>query len=297
MILQKSGLLFSTLVTLAVGLPVESQERDENWVQIPTASGEMIWIHRLAIHNQPRLKMDFFESDVEFVFCSRNEPTGRIFRLDNLEYLHDEVFDGSHPTRVLVHGWLNDRHSPMNVNIRDAYLIGWDYNVVIVDWSKCAKRLNYVTVASCVRTVGKLLAKMLESLRTLKGLSLDDVYLIGHSLGAHAAGIAGKSIRRGNLSTIIALDPALPLFSLNDVENRVDIDDAALVQVIHTNGGFLGFMDPLGMADFYPNGGSTQPGCGLNFAGNTSSREEKRHWNQNWWGAFQPGHWVVLYQH
>ncbi|XP_053691228.1 phospholipase A1-like [Sabethes cyaneus] len=267
MILRKSELLYPTLLILFLGLTAEPQGHDENWIQIPTASGEMIWIPRQAVASQPRFKMDFQESDADFVFFSRNKPDGKIVRLDGIEYLHDELFNGSRPTRILVHGWLNDRHSPMSVNICDTYLIGWDFNVIVVDWSKCANRLNYITAASCVKAVGKLLARMLESLYTYKGLSLDDVYLIGHSLGAHVAGIAGKSLKRGNLSTIVALDPALPLFSLQDVENRVDIDDAAYVQVIHTNGGFLGFLDPIGMADFYPNGGATQPGCGLNFAG------------------------------
>ena len=37
---------------------------------------------------------------------------------------------------------------------------------------------------------------------------------------------------------------------------------AAFVDVIHTAGGTLGIWDPIGNADFYPNGGAIpQPGC------------------------------------
>lgn len=40
--------------------------------------------------------------------------------------------------------------------------------------------------------------------------------------------------------------------------------DAAFVDVIHTDGGIFGFPNPLGHADFYPNGGKPpQPGCSL----------------------------------
>ncbi|XP_049861437.1 lipase member H-like [Schistocerca gregaria] len=59
------------------------------------------------------------------------------------------------------------------------------------------------------------------------------------------------------------MDPAFPLYSLEPIENRLDASDASFVQVIHTNGGLLGWKDPMGTADFYPNGGTFQPGCGI----------------------------------
>lgn len=42
---------------------------------------------------------------------------------------------------------------------------------------------------------------------------------------------------------------------------------AAYVEVIHTNGGTLGFGEPIGQADFYPNYGPGQPGCGADLTG------------------------------
>lgn len=38
-------------------------------------------------------------------------------------------------------------------------------------------------------------------------------------------------------------------------------DSAILVEVIHTNPGVMGYVDPLGDYDFYPNGLKVQPGC------------------------------------
>lgn len=46
--------------------------------------------------------------------------------------------------------------------------------------------------------------------------------------------------------------------------------DAKYVQVIHTNGGHLGYLGPLGHADFYPNGGMKQPGCLIDIGGSCS---------------------------
>lgn len=59
----------------------------------------------------------------------------------------------------------------------------------------------------------------------------------------------------------MALDPAGPLFNFSDPNNRVDAGDGVYVEVIHTNYGQLGFREPVGQADFYPNFGQSQPGC------------------------------------
>lgn len=65
-----------------------------------------------------------------------------------------------------------------------------------------------------------------------------------------------------SVGRITGLDPALPLFSLVDEEDRLSKDDADLVVAVHTDGGFAGFMDAVGDIDFYPNGGTPiQPGC------------------------------------
>jgi hypothetical protein len=47
------------------------------------------------------------------------------------------------------------------------------------------------------------------------------------------------------------LDPAGPLFTLNDTETRLDTTDGDFVDIIHTNGGTLlhdqqGFLPPIG---------------------------------------------------
>lgn len=63
-----------------------------------------------------------------------------------------------------------------------------------------------------------------------------------------------------------ALDPAYPGFEGPNARRRLNKTDARFVDVIHTNARFglnnaVGLETPLGHADFYPNGGSYQPGC------------------------------------
>lgn len=127
--------------------------------------------------------------------------------------------------------------------------------------------INYIAAARRVTEVGPLLGRFINFVNIVTGQSLDNMYVVGHSLGAHIAGIAGKSVNTGRLNSVIGLDPALPLFSLDDVNGRISANDATYVEIIHTNGGLLGFFDPLGQADFYPNGGRSQAGCILDIAG------------------------------
>lgn len=42
---------------------------------------------------------------------------------------------------------------------------------------------------------------------------------------------------------------------------RLSEEDAEFVDVVHTDAGHYGFIKPIGHADFYPNGGTAQPGC------------------------------------
>lgn len=98
-------------------------------------------------------------------------------------------------------------------------------------------------------------------------LNLDDVIVIGHSLGAHVAGLCGKQLTSGKLPKIIGLDVASPLFSYNQPHERLAVGDAIHIESIHTAAGSLGFTSPIGDASFYPNGGRSQPGCGWDMTG------------------------------
>lgn len=95
--------------------------------------------------------------------------------------------------------------------------------------------------------------------------NLSNIHVVGHSLGAHIAGFAGKTIQNQtgtNLGRITGLDPAGPLYRLVGPDDRLAKTDADLVVVLHTDGGVNGYWRGLGDIDFYANGGfPEQPGC------------------------------------
>ena len=88
--------------------------------------------------------------------------------------------------------------------------------------------------------VGKHSVKLVELLDHY-GV-LDNIHLVGHSLGAHVAGFMAKKVARlglGKVPRLTGLDPAYPCYELLGPEGRVDKTDAELVQIVHTNSGWL----------------------------------------------------------
>ena len=64
--------------------------------------------------------------------------------------------------------------------------------------------------------------------------------------------------------SVSGLDPASPYYTDRDPEVRLDPTDANYVDVIHTNLPIIGTEQRVGHIDFFPNGGSVQPGCFTN---------------------------------
>lgn len=110
---------------------------------------------------------------------------------------------------------------------------------------------------------------------------LRNVHIIGHSLGSHLAGYAGYHLQQDfglKLGRITGLDPAAPLFSETEPIVRLDRSDAEFVDAIHTDAnpfmkGGLGIYQRVGHVDFYPNGGSDNPGCDVRLQDYMRSRK------------------------
>ena len=120
-------------------------------------------------------------------------------------------------------------------NMRD-YFLNYDYNVIIVDWKIPASDPNYFNSAFNTQIVGSMIAYFINTLKSL-GVKLKDIHLVGHSLGAHVCGFAGKSFTNDKIGHITGLDPAGPGFWVSD--KRLNSSDAMLVVVIHTSSGIF----------------------------------------------------------
>ncbi|KAL7305252.1 hypothetical protein TKK_0002390 [Trichogramma kaykai] len=205
------------------------------------------------------------DRDVTYNLYTRRNPTiPQIIQPGNMYSLRRSYFNASHPTVIYVHGYSERSPGASGGSIRNAYLFRNDYNIILVDWSKLAAMPWYVKAVQNTRLVGSHIAQMLRWLESQGAFSLRRVHLIGFSLGAEVAGFMGKSLFPQRIGRITGLDVAYPLYMNTGPEGHLTRADAEFVDIIHTDGGRLGFPIPLGHADFYPNGGiRRQPGCNI----------------------------------
>uniref|UniRef100_A0A146LFH2 Lipase member H n=2 Tax=Lygus hesperus TaxID=30085 RepID=A0A146LFH2_LYGHE len=173
----------------------------------------------------------------------------------------DYYIRNNKPIVIYIHGFSEQASGPNPQTIKKAYMHRGDENLILVDWSTLAALRWYDHAVQNTRFVALTVSNFIDDL-VHKGVALDRFHVVGFSLGAEIAGLVGKMIKSGKLRRITGLDPAMPLYLGAGPQGRLDANDAHFVDVIHTDGGILGFARPLGHADFYPNGGTpAQPGC------------------------------------
>nr|CAD7593034.1 unnamed protein product [Timema genevievae] len=226
-------------------------------------SGQLHWVNLTGIHF-PAPRWDA-TTGVKFYLYTQNNPViPSVITVNDASTLGN--FDSSHETKIVIHGW---QSSPLTLEeIRSAYMSsGEAVNVIMMDWSTGASNLVYEVCVGYVVPAGEYLATLINFLAS-QGMNTANLHIVGHSLGAHIAGVAGNRQTSGTVGRVTGMDPAAPGFSSIPTKDHLNSDDASFVEVIHTCSGLLGWVEPLGHADFYPNGGTwPQPGCVLDTTG------------------------------
>lgn len=127
------------------------------------------------------------------------------------EFIRLAGFEPQKPTTIIIHGFTQSYPSTNWLRkVRALYEIHSlvpKHNLIIMDWGK-ASQGSYAQVAAMVSGMGSFLANFIMKLLDL-GTDRMAIHLIGHSLGAHLAGFAGKRIRP-RLGRITALGRYLP---------------------------------------------------------------------------------------
>ncbi|XP_011291727.2 inactive pancreatic lipase-related protein 1 isoform X1 [Musca domestica] len=259
---------------IGIRAQVELNEEDYNdtWMYMPDGDGQPQVAYLVEPppddnrNNEPQIiQFEYYGSTnpsepiVNNVWMNEEEQTRH--KRDTWEEMA-EKFNPALDTKILVHGWKSSTQSNSIQSIRGGYIKRGHVNVFAINWRDQADNIYYLRPARYTVQVGRAVAKLIDLLVEEKNADPKRIHLIGHSLGSHIMGYAG-SYTKYRVGRITGLDPARPAFEdCIGPENHLDSTDADFVDVIHSCAGFLGFKNPIGHVDFYPNGGNPpQPGC------------------------------------
>jgi len=225
------------------------------------------------------------------------------------------------PMKAFTHGWTDTVNGesgssyPFFLNAWK-YKYGDDYDFLLIDWHPIAEgewewppSAPYDQGAKNAIDVGRYVGLCLGQLAK-EGLLDNNIHLVGHSLGAHLMGKAGRVFEGQTglpLMRITGLDPAgprwvgtRPIDQLGN--NTLGISSASFVDIIHSNGHTrpqaatiypsLGAGIRLGHMDFFPDGGFKQLGCGHSLLAiykcNYNSCDHSRSIRYYYWSLYEP---------
>ncbi|XP_070501464.1 lipase member H-like isoform X1 [Chironomus tepperi] len=199
-----------------------------------------------------------------FLYNQKYQKNGKQIFLNDAKGLKN--LNKKMPLAIFVHGFTDSSIGPSTLSamkVKDAFMEIKNYSVILVDWSPIAAFPWYLDAVNNAPRVSRYISRFIKFL-VKSGVLLENIHLIGFSLGAEISGFIGKTLKDWGilLPRITGIDPAGPMFMNGDTTTRISRSDAKFVDIIHTDGGILGMPWAVGHADFFPNGGfASQPGC------------------------------------
>ncbi|PZC75135.1 hypothetical protein B5X24_HaOG200562 [Helicoverpa armigera] len=184
------------------------------------------------------------------LFTRQNPSISQPLVLNNAGTVTSSNFNARRRTIVLMHGFAGSVTSGFNTVLVPAFLAAGDVNVIVLDWSAGSAWGPRAIQA------GQAAGRFITWLNRITGATPNTYHIVGYSVGGHGAGIMARTVS-GNVGYVTGCDPA----DRWDTAWLFRPSDGLYTEVIHTNGGDIGYLNPLAHVDFYPNGGRTMPGC------------------------------------
>ncbi|XP_069682909.1 pancreatic lipase-related protein 2-like isoform X2 [Periplaneta americana] len=199
---------------------------------------------------------------VTFYLYTTDHPEPRLLNPNYPDNITSSLFMTGKPIKIMLHGYNSSHTTFPNIIIGPEYLAAGNYNVIAAEFEELVKKDCYLNAMKNMPVIANCTAQFIGFLVNSLGVSLQDIHVIGFSLGAPIAGQIANYMKWGKLSRITGLEPALP--PLQDLSKKPDIldkGDADFVDIIHTQIGTLGKVRSTGHVDFYVNNGFKQPSC------------------------------------
>ncbi|CAH2087474.1 unnamed protein product [Euphydryas editha] len=192
---MKTVLCLCLAVCAAAGVPLKSSEVIPNFVEYYDDNKD--W-YAAGLEKEANLNL---LSDVSrnpannryLLYTRRNPSASQTLRIDNTNSIIYSQFNANNPTVVIVHGWISNQYTDLNIRVRDTFLRKSDVNIIVMEWRRLASS-DYITAVAGVPAVGRGLGQFLRFLNSVTGAPFETMHLVGFSLGAHVVGNAGREL-------------------------------------------------------------------------------------------------------
>nr|XP_014099637.1 vitellogenin-2 [Bactrocera oleae] len=214
-----------------------------------------------AIHPSPEDIPDVEDISIQLrTPCNvRSYPIKELIRI-----VDDPDFNITKKVVIASSGWLTNANTSDNMlqGIGKAYHCRGDTNFLGIDVGGYIQTL-YTWSSLNTQRIGELLAIALVDF--VEVVPLENIHLMGHSLGAQIVGETGRHFSRltgKKIPRITGFDPAGPCFNYGERLTTLSDSDAAFVDIIHSDPGIAGQSEPTADADFFVGGRfPIQNGC------------------------------------
>ncbi|XP_043277018.1 phospholipase A1 member A [Venturia canescens] len=197
-----------------------------------------------------------------YLYTRTTQKNPALIDVRNPRSLDYTTFEKSHPTKVIIHGFGGGRNLAPSTDLRNAYFKRGDYNIIIVDYGSLVREPCLSQMQWAPDFCSQCIAQLVRYLKAhRRGIPVENIHVLGYSVGAHIAGLIANHLPDDKLGRITGLDPTIFFYMNGNRSRDLESTDAHFVDIIHTGAGILGQWGPNGHADFYVNGGSSQPGC------------------------------------
>merc|ERR1711976_164306 len=219
-------------------------------------------------------------NDLDLILYTYENPSWT-FKLDSdSQDLVNHGFDPNKPTRLLSHGY-TDNGPRFCSDFVQAYENDPNetFNIICIDWQILAKADEPVFEGAARNAikVGKAVGEKVVAKMLIGDLGQDPnkIQAVGHSMGGQLVVNVGRSayeFSNQKIARVTGLDTAQLNLIADLSEDTIGPDyaylanTAKLVDIHHTDSGLAvegkaSTMQPIGMVDFYPNGGVDMAGC------------------------------------
>ncbi|XP_070531441.1 lipase member H-like [Cardiocondyla obscurior] len=241
-------------------LKFDTFEGGTNIYTLEESAEQALFLIQCVYYFSGNLPNSDFASGINLLYykCNNETPATISYPITEPQSLLNDL----DPNKRIIFYIFGNMQYPTHENVKlmiNALCYGQTDNVVLLDWSRYSNGSDSIVFKNGEK-VGRLFAQSIQLLVN-SGANLSKIYIIGYFLGAHIAGIVGKC-NFFEIPRITGLDPAIPFFYPSGCYLRSN--DAAWVDVIHTDMGEYGTLFSTGTADYYVTDGfRPQPNCSL----------------------------------